>query len=71
MDGITGDITLLGYGLATLGPALAVGLIFSAYLNGVARQPEAAPLLRPFTIFGFAAAEALAIFGLVLFFIAG
>ncbi|QFG67829.1 ATP synthase F0 subunit C [Ornithinimicrobium pratense] len=68
---MTGDITLLGYGLATLGPALAVGLIFSAYLNGVARQPESAPLLRPFTIIGFAAAEALAIFGLVLFFIAG
>jgi F-type H+-transporting ATPase subunit c len=46
-------------------------MIFAAYLNGVARQPESAPLLRPFTIIGFAAAEALAIFGLVLFFIAG
>ena len=31
---MTGDITLLGYGLATLGPALAVGMIFAAYLNG-------------------------------------
>lgn len=66
---MTGDITLLGYGLATLGPALAVGMIFAAYLNGVARQPEARGLLTPFTILGFAVAEALAILGFVLFFL--
>lgn len=66
---MTGDITLIGYGLATIGPAIAVGLIFAAYINGVARQPEASGLLRPIAILGFALAEALAIFGLVLFFI--
>jgi F-type H+-transporting ATPase subunit c len=67
---VTGDITLIGYGLATIGPAIAVGLIFAAYINGVARQPEAGNLLRPIAILGFALAEALAIFGLVLFFLA-
>jgi len=41
----------------------------AAYINGVARQPEAAGLLRPIAILGFALAEALAIFGLVLFFL--
>ncbi|MCE0485575.1 ATP synthase F0 subunit C [Ornithinimicrobium sediminis] len=66
---MTGDVTLIGYGLATIGPAIAVGLIFAAYINGVARQPEASNLLRPIAILGFALAEALAIFGLVLFFI--
>nr|WP_269812813.1 ATP synthase F0 subunit C [Ornithinimicrobium sediminis] len=66
---VTGDVTLIGYGLATIGPAIAVGLIFAAYINGVARQPEASNLLRPIAILGFALAEALAIFGLVLFFI--
>ena len=66
---MTGDITLLGYGLSTIGPAIAVGLIFAAYINGVARQPEAGNLLRPIAILGFALAEALAIFALVLFFI--
>ncbi len=64
-----GNITLIGYGLATIGPAIAVGLIFAAYINGVARQPEAANLLRPIAILGFALAEALAIFALVLFFL--
>lgn len=64
-----GNITLIGYGISTIGPAIAVGLIFAAYINGVARQPEAANLLRPIAILGFALAEALAIFGLVLFFL--
>ena len=64
-----GNITLIGYGLATIGPAIAVGLIFAAYINGVARQPEAANLVRPIAILGFALAEALAIFALVLFFL--
>ncbi|UJH70637.1 ATP synthase F0 subunit C [Ornithinimicrobium sp. INDO-MA30-4] len=66
---MTGNLTIIGYGLSTIGPAIAVGLIFAAYINGVARQPEAGNLLRPIAILGFALAEALAIFGLVLFFI--
>ena len=66
---MTGDITLLGYGLAAIGPAIGVGLIFAAYINGVARQPEAQKILQPIAILGFALAEALAVFALVLFFI--
>ena len=66
---MTGSLSLVGYGLAAIGPAIAVGLIFAAYINGVARQPESANMLRPIAILGFALAEALAIFGLVLFFI--
>jgi F-type H+-transporting ATPase subunit c len=66
---VTGDITLIGYGLAAIGPAIGVGLIFAAYINGVARQPEAQKILQPIAILGFALAEALAIFALVLFFI--
>ncbi len=66
---ITGSVSLVGYGLAAIGPAIAVGLIFAAYINGVARQPESRNLLQPIAILGFALAEALAIFGLVLFFI--
>ena len=66
-----GNLSLVGYGLATIGPAIAVGLIFAAYINGVARQPEARNLLQPIAILGFALAEALAIFGLVLYFVQG
>ena len=66
---ISGSLNVLGYGLATLGPGIGVALIFYAGINGIARQPEAAGLLRPQAIFGFAVAEALAILGFVLFFI--
>ena len=57
------------YGIATIGPAIAVGLIFAAYINGVARQPEAQGKLQPIAILGFALAEALAIIGIGLAFV--
>ncbi|WP_068397163.1 ATP synthase F0 subunit C [Kribbia dieselivorans] len=63
-------MNLIGYGIATIGPALAIGLIFSALINSVARQPEAKNVLQPLAILGFAVAEALAILGFVLFFLA-
>ena len=49
-----GSIAIIGYGLACIGPGIGIGLIYAALLNGIARQPEAAGLLRPQAIFGFA-----------------
>jgi len=66
---MTGNITYLGYGLAAIGPGIGVGLIFAAYLNGVARQPEARGMLQSIAILGFALAEALAIIGIGLAFV--
>ena len=65
-----GNLNMIGYGLAAVGPGIGIGLIFAAYINGVARQPEAQGRLQTIAFLGFALAEALAIFGLVLFFIA-
>ena len=66
---MTGNIAILGYGLSAIGPGVGIGLIFAAYINGVARQPEARSMLQGIAILGFALAEALAIFGLVLAFV--
>ena len=66
---MTGTLNLVGYGLAAIGPGLAVGMIFSAYINGGARQQEARSVLQPIAFLGFAMAEALALFGLVLAFV--
>ena len=66
---IHGSLTLIGYGLAAIGSAIGVGLIFAAYINGVARQPEAQRILQPIALLGFALAEALAILGLVFAFV--
>jgi len=32
---MTGSLNVVGYGLAAIGPALAVGMIFAAYISGV------------------------------------
>jgi F-type H+-transporting ATPase subunit c len=68
-NAMTGDITFLGYGLAAIGPGIGVGLIFAAYINGVARQPEARGMLQTIAFTGMALTEALAILGLVFVFV--
>ncbi len=64
-----GSLAIVGYGLSAIGPGIGVGLIFAAYVSGVARQPEVRNLLQPIAILGFALAEALAIFGIALAFV--
>ena len=66
---MTGDLAIVGYGLSAIGPGIGVGLIFAAYVSGVARQPEARGILQPIAILGFALAEALAIVGIALAFV--
>jgi hypothetical protein len=33
-----GSLNMIGYGLAAIGPGIGIGLIFAAYINGVARR---------------------------------
>jgi F-type H+-transporting ATPase subunit c len=65
---VSGQIGTVGYGLAAVGPGIGVGIIFAAYIQASARQPESAGFNRTWLIFGFAVVEALALFGLVLAF---
>jgi F-type H+-transporting ATPase subunit c len=64
-----GTLNAVGYGLAAIGPGVGIGLIFAAYINGVARQPEARSTLQGIALLGFALVEALALLGFVLFFL--
>ncbi len=66
-----GSIATVGLGLAAVGPAIAVGLIFAAYVTGVARQPEAQGKLQGIAIFGFVLAEQFFIIALALAFVFG
>jgi F-type H+-transporting ATPase subunit c len=66
---IEGSANMIGYGLAAVGPGIGIGLIFAAYINGVARQPEAQGRLQTIAFLGFALAEALAIIGIALAFV--
>jgi F-type H+-transporting ATPase subunit c len=67
--GVTGSLGIVGYGLSAIGPGIGIGLIFAAYINGVARQPEARGTLQTIAFTGFVLAEALALLGLVFAFV--
>ncbi len=66
---MSGSITILGYGLATLGPGIGIGLLVSRTQEATARQPEVAGRLFTNMIIGAALVEALALIGFVLAFI--
>ena len=63
------NIGAVAYGLAAIGPGIGIGLIFGHGVEAMARQPEAAGLIRANQILGFAFCEALALIGLVMPFV--
>lgn len=68
---LSGSVASLGYGLAAIGPGIGVGIVFGNGTQALARQPEAAGLIRTNQILGFAFCEALALIGLVMPFVYG
>jgi F-type H+-transporting ATPase subunit c len=60
---LSGQLGIIGLGLSAIGPGVGVGLIFAAYVAGVARQPEAIAIL------GFALCEQFFIISLALAFV--
>ncbi|MBA3488954.1 MAG: F0F1 ATP synthase subunit C [Longispora sp.] len=66
---VTGSVSILGYGLAAIGPGIGVGLVFAAYIQATARQPESAGITRPMLFLGFALTEALALLAIAFGFI--
>ncbi|MBI3687655.1 MAG: ATP synthase F0 subunit C [Actinobacteria bacterium] len=68
-EGITGSLGAVGYGLAAIGPGIGVGVVFAAYIQATARQPESAKNTRTYLFLGFALSEALALLGFVVPFI--
>ncbi|MCS5478998.1 ATP synthase F0 subunit C [Corynebacterium sp. YIM 101645] len=60
-----GGLGTIGYGLATIGPGLGIGILVGKALEGMARQPEMAGQLRTTMFLGIAFVEALALIGLV------
>ena len=68
---LTGSIGSVGYGLAAIGPGIGVGIVWAAYIQATARQPESAGLTRTYAFLGFALSEALALIGFVVPFVFG
>lgn len=55
----------VGYGLATLGPGIGIGILVGKTQEATARQPEVAGALRTNMFIGAALVEALALIGFV------
>ena len=58
--------TYIGYGLATLGPALGIGVLVGKTQEATARQPEVGGRLFTNMIIGAGMVEALGLIGFVL-----
>ena len=63
-----GTLNVLGYGLATLGPGIGLGILIGKAVESMARQPEAAGMVRTTRFSGIAVVEALALLAFVLAF---
>jgi F-type H+-transporting ATPase subunit c len=72
-EGTTGSLDTIGkglvYGLAAIGPGIGIGVLMGKSVEAMARQPEAAGLVRGTMFIGIGLIEALALFGFVLSFI--
>lgn len=58
--------TALAIGLGAIGPGLGIGLIGAKGMEAIGRNPEAAGKVQSAMILGFAFAEAIAIYALVV-----
>jgi F-type H+-transporting ATPase subunit c len=66
---VKGHIAAIAFGVATVGPGIAIGLIFGLGCLAIARQPELTNVIRQHMILGFAMAEALALIAFVVPFV--
>ena len=57
------------YGGAAIGPGIGIGYLVGQSVQAMARQPEAAGMVRTTMFLGIAFVEALALIGFVVFFL--
>lgn len=62
---MTGSLATIGYGLATIGPGIGLGILVGKTQEATARQPELAGRLFANMILGAALVEALGLIGIV------
>ena len=59
------------YGGAAIGPGIGIGIVVGKAIEAMARQPEAAGMVRTTMFLGIAFTEALALIGFVVFILLG
>ena len=62
---VAGNPSVVGYGLATLGPGIGLGILFGKAMESTARQPEMSGKIQVIMFIGLALVEVLALIGFV------
>ena len=62
MLGISGSIVSIGAGLVAIGAGLGIGKLAASAMEGIARQPEAAPKIQVNMLIAAALIEGVALF---------
>jgi len=66
MGGLTGSIAAIGAGLVAIGAGLGIGRLAGSAMDGIARQPEAAPKIQVNMLIAAALVEGVALFCAVI-----
>jgi F-type H+-transporting ATPase subunit c len=61
-----GSLSTIGVGFVVLGVGIGIGLIGRGAVEGIARQPEAAPKIQVAMLIAAALIEGVALFGAVI-----
>ena len=64
---VAGNLSVLGYGLAAIGPGIGLGIMLGKAMESTARQPEMANKINTIMYIGLAIIEVLALLGFVAF----
>jgi F-type H+-transporting ATPase subunit c len=68
---MTGSLAAIGAGIVTVGAGYGIGRLAAAALEGIARQPEAAPKIQVTMLIAAALIEGIALFGAIICLVAG
>lgn len=63
---MTGTLAAIGAGLVTIGAGLGIGKLAASAMEGIARQPEAAPKIQVNMLIAAALIEGIALFAAVI-----
>ena len=64
---VAGNISVLGYGGAAIGPGIGMGILVGKALESTARQPEVSGRIQTLMFIGLAMIELLGLLGFVAF----
>ena len=64
---VAGNISVMGYGVAAIGPGIGMGILVGKALESTARQPEVAGRIQTLMFIGLALIELLGLLGFVAF----